>query len=126
MTSTTHCREHAAAATASRMQDPPPPPPQPLPQPPPQHPREQSAVDPFAPPNPSPRNAVAAIRAQLAMGPQPIHGQRRHINQMMPSSNVPLGSAAMAQLHAQAQAPGTGVGSRCNVLPLQPTVASSS
>ena len=44
----------------------------------------------------------------------------------MPSSNVPLGSAAMAQFHAQAQALGTGVGSRRNILPLQPTVLSSS
>ena len=69
MTSTTHWPEHAAAATASRMQDPPPPPSQPLPQLPPQYSTEQSAVDPFAPPNPSPRDAVAAIHAQLAIGP---------------------------------------------------------
>ena len=69
---------------------------------------------------------VAAIRTQLAAGPQPVYGQRRHTNQTVPSSNVPLGSAAMAQLHAQAQALGTGVGSRRNVLPIQPTVSSSS
>ena len=93
MTSTTHHREHAAAATASRMQDQPPPPPQPLPQPPPQRP-----ADPFAPPNPSPRDMVAAIRAQLAAGPQPVYGQRRHTNQIPPSTNIPLGSAAIAQL----------------------------
>ena len=127
MTSTTHHRECAAVATASRMQDPPPPPPQPSPQPPPHHPVEQSAMDPFAPPNPSPRDAVAAIHAQLAAGPQPIPMKRRYDNQTASSSNVPLGSAAMVQLHVQAPALGTGVGSRHNVLPLQqPTVASSS
>ena len=83
MTSTTHHRERAAAATASRMQDQPLPPPQLLPQPPPWHPTDQSPADPFAPPNPSPRDAVAAIRAQLAAGPQPVYGQRRHTNQIL-------------------------------------------
>ena len=105
--------------TASRMQDQPPPPPQPLPQPPPQHPADQSPANPFALPNPSLRDAVAAIHAQLAAGPQPIYEQRRHTNQIPPSTNAPLGSASMAQLHAQAQALGTGVESRCNVLSLQ-------
>ena len=90
MMSTTHRQEHVAATTASRMQDPPPPPPQPLPQPPPQHPREQLAVDPFALPNPSPRDAVAAIHTQLTVNPQPVYRQRRHTNQTVPSSNVPL------------------------------------
>ena len=80
MTFTTHHWEPAATATASRMQDPPHPPPQPLPQPPPHRLTEKSAVDPFAPPNLSPRDAVAAICAQLAAGPQPVYGQRRHTN----------------------------------------------
>ena len=54
-----------------------------------------------------PRDAVAAIRAQLAAGPQPIPVNRRYDNQTASSSNVPLGSAGIAQLRAQAQALGT-------------------
>ena len=71
MNSPTHRRERATAATASMMQNPLPAPELPLPLPLP-HPHQQRlvGVDPFlgpVMPNPSPRDAVAAIRAQLAV-----------------------------------------------------------
>ena len=97
MTSPTHCRERAAAATASRSRNQPPPPPQPFPHPP--CVAQQPSNDPFVQPhvqapNPSPRDAVAAIRAQLAAGPQlnPVH---RRSNQSAPPTNLALGGAAI-------------------------------
>ena len=60
-------------------------------------------------PNPSPRDAVAAIHAQLAAIPQPAPAQRRRAVQSNSSVNVPacniaVGSAAIAQLCMQAPA----------------------
>ena len=62
-------------------------------------------------PNPSPRDTVAAIRAQLAVIPQPAPAQRRHAVQSNSSVNVlavnvSVGSAAISQLHMQAAAAG--------------------
>ncbi|KAF8585645.1 hypothetical protein K439DRAFT_1615778 [Ramaria rubella] len=79
MTSTTNHHERAAAATATRMFHQPPPPPHPFPHLALQQPQRHSG-DPFVqppmagpsyipnpqPPNPSPRDQVADIRAQLA------------------------------------------------------------
>ena len=55
------------------------------------------------------KDAVAAIRAQLAVIPQPAPAQRRravHSNSSVnvPAVNVPVGSAAIAQLRMQAAA----------------------
>ena len=54
-------------------------------------------------PNPTPGTAVAAIRAQLAAGPQliPVCGRS---NQPPPPANIAVGSDAVAALHAQADA----------------------
>jgi hypothetical protein len=109
MTSPTHRRERAAAATASRSHNPPPPPPQPFPQTVPQSHNAMHALgDPFLQPpiqgpNPSPRDAVAAIRAQLAATPLPNVSRRRYNLPTRPANvAVPLGSAAIADLRAQA------------------------
>jgi hypothetical protein len=112
MISLTHRWEHAAAATASRSHNLPPPPPQPFPQA--VHQANNAthgSEDPFAQPliqgpNPSPRDAVAAIHAQLAAAPQliPTRTNTRRINPPTLPAHVPLGSAAIAALRAQAHA----------------------
>ena len=97
MTSPTHCRERAATATASRSCNQPPPPPQPFPHPPPPRVTLQPSNDPFVQPhvqapNPSPRETVAALPAQIDAGPQliPIH---RRSNQ----SDLQARAQALAQ-----------------------------
>ena len=98
MTSPTHRRDRAAAAAASRSRNLPPPPPQPFPHPPPPHVAQQPSNDPFVQPhmqapNPSPRETVAAIRAQLAAGPQLVPVWQR--SNQLPLANVPLGAEAI-------------------------------
>jgi len=126
MTSPTERRERAAAVTANRLPFQPPPPPRPFPVPVQQSGRPIPA-DPFAqppvagpsglqpaadagpshvghdsdqPPDPSPREAVAAIRAQL---PQMISSGRRGRHQAAPLA-VPSGRQGVAGLRAQAVA----------------------
>ncbi|KAF8583735.1 hypothetical protein K439DRAFT_1617265 [Ramaria rubella] len=150
MTSTTNRRERAAAATATRVLHQPPPPPHPFPHLALQQPQRHSG-DPFVqpamagpshisnpqPPNPSPRDQVADIRAQLAaiQQQQPLPARQRLQSTVQTASgvnvnNVPIGAAGIAYMHAQADAlrqqlpqsavqPTSGI----NNIPLSATIA---
>ncbi|KAF8580149.1 hypothetical protein K439DRAFT_1620008 [Ramaria rubella] len=120
MSSTTNWRECAAAATATRMLHQPPPPPHPFPHLALQQPQMHSG-DPFVqlptagpsyipnpqPPNPSPRDQVADIHAQLAViqrqqPPPARRGQQSTVQTVSGVRNVPLGAEGLAQMHAWA------------------------
>ncbi|KAF8579697.1 hypothetical protein K439DRAFT_1620346 [Ramaria rubella] len=122
MTSTTNHWEHAAAPTVARMSHQAPPPPHPFPHLALQQPQRHSG-DPFVQPpiagsshipnpqplNPSPRDQVADIHAQLAaiQQQQPPPARRRQQSAVQTASgvnNVPLGTAEVARMCAQAKA----------------------